>query len=269
MVGAFGLDEVLQARDSGAVVLDTRDAAQFASAHLRGSVNIGLVGQYATWAGTVLSREHPIVLIADSDGAGDPFAPRVTRISIPWIADSVEAGTRLGLTVLAEHIQTYPDNFTKFAVIGTRDADLGPPNKTSLVMAGDDRPGSLFRALQPFADRGVRAGFVPIRAIAADTLDVLERIYQRKEAVTGVASGFKKLDELTAGFQPSDLVILAARPSMGKTALALDIARNVARAPRLMVIASFRTEDAESAPLAAATALARSVSKSAEAPSPE
>ncbi|HYG72382.1 MAG TPA: prephenate dehydratase [Actinomycetota bacterium] len=68
---------------------------------------------------------------------------------------SVEAGRRLGLTVLAEHIQTYPDNFTKFAVIGTRDAGLGTPTKTSLVMAGDDRPGSLFRSLQPLADRGV------------------------------------------------------------------------------------------------------------------
>jgi prephenate dehydratase len=68
---------------------------------------------------------------------------------------SVEAGTRLGLTVLAEHVQTHPDNFTKFGVIGTRDAGLGTANRTSLVMAGDDRPGSLFRALQPFADRGI------------------------------------------------------------------------------------------------------------------
>ena len=68
---------------------------------------------------------------------------------------SVEAGTNLGLAVLAEHIQTYPDNFTKFGVIGTRDAGLGHANKASLVMAGDDRPGSLFRALQPLADHGV------------------------------------------------------------------------------------------------------------------
>jgi prephenate dehydratase len=68
---------------------------------------------------------------------------------------SVDAGANLGLIVLAEHIQTYPDNFTKFGVIGTRDAGLGPANKTSLVMAGDDRPGSLFRSLQPLADRGV------------------------------------------------------------------------------------------------------------------
>ncbi|HJU57549.1 MAG TPA: prephenate dehydratase [Actinomycetota bacterium] len=68
---------------------------------------------------------------------------------------SVEAGMTLGLTVLAEHIQTHPDNFTKFGAIGTSDAGLGTPNRTSLVMAGDDRPGSLFRALQPLADRGI------------------------------------------------------------------------------------------------------------------
>jgi prephenate dehydratase len=68
---------------------------------------------------------------------------------------SVEAGTGLGLTVLAEHVQTHPDNFTKFGAIGTRDAGLGTANRTSLVMAGDDRPGSLFRALQPFANRGI------------------------------------------------------------------------------------------------------------------
>jgi prephenate dehydratase len=68
---------------------------------------------------------------------------------------SVEAGANLGLAVLAEHIQTYPDNFTKFDVIGTNDAGLGLANKTSLVMTGDDLPGSLFRALKPLADRGI------------------------------------------------------------------------------------------------------------------
>ncbi|HLB62420.1 MAG TPA: prephenate dehydratase [Actinomycetota bacterium] len=68
---------------------------------------------------------------------------------------SVEAGQRLGLIILAEHIQTHPDNFTKFAVIGTKDAGLGAPNKTSLVMAVHDEPGSLLASLQPFADRGI------------------------------------------------------------------------------------------------------------------
>ncbi len=68
---------------------------------------------------------------------------------------SVDAGVRQGLTVLAERIQTYPDNFTKFVVIGDHDAGLGEPDKTSLVFAVLDRPGSLVGALQPFADRGI------------------------------------------------------------------------------------------------------------------
>jgi prephenate dehydratase len=68
---------------------------------------------------------------------------------------SVDAGTKLGLVVLAERIQTIPDNFTKFAVVGTNDAGLGTPDKTSLVMAVHDRPGSLLASLKPFAERGI------------------------------------------------------------------------------------------------------------------
>ncbi len=68
---------------------------------------------------------------------------------------SVEAGARYGLAVLAERIQTEKENLTKFAVIGTRDPRLGEHDKTSLVMAVLDRPGSLLGALRPFAERGV------------------------------------------------------------------------------------------------------------------
>jgi prephenate dehydratase len=93
------------------------------------------------------------VPVHDTAGAARLVAER-GRLEEAAIA-SVEAGRRLGLIVLAEHIQTYPDNFTKFYVIGTERADLGPANKTSLVMAGDDRPGSLFRSLKPLADRGI------------------------------------------------------------------------------------------------------------------
>ena len=59
------LDQLLAAQAAGAQVLDTREAAQFASGHLVDSINIGLVGQYATWAGTILDREKPIAIIAD------------------------------------------------------------------------------------------------------------------------------------------------------------------------------------------------------------
>ena len=68
---------------------------------------------------------------------------------------SVEAGARAGLAVLAERIQTEKENLTKFAVIGTRDPGLGESDKTSLVMAVLDRPGSLLSSLQPFAGRGI------------------------------------------------------------------------------------------------------------------
>jgi prephenate dehydratase len=68
---------------------------------------------------------------------------------------SVEAGTRFGLAVLAERIQTEKENFTKFAVIGAADPGLGAHDKTSLVMAVLDEPGSLLGALQPFAARGI------------------------------------------------------------------------------------------------------------------
>src|SRR5204863_681187 len=58
------LDQVLAIQQVGGQVLDTRDAGDFAAAHLAGSINIGLGGQYATWAGTVLSHDKPIVIVA-------------------------------------------------------------------------------------------------------------------------------------------------------------------------------------------------------------
>ena len=68
---------------------------------------------------------------------------------------SVEAGSRFGLAVLAERIQTEKENFTKFAVLGTDDPGLGAADKTSMVWAVLDEPGSLLGALEPFAKRGI------------------------------------------------------------------------------------------------------------------
>jgi len=68
---------------------------------------------------------------------------------------SVEAGARVGLAVLAERIQTEKENLTKFAAIGMRDPALGVADKTSLVMAVLDEPGSLLASLQPFAQRQI------------------------------------------------------------------------------------------------------------------
>ncbi|MBI4965232.1 MAG: replicative DNA helicase [Desulfomonile tiedjei] len=74
----------------------------------------------------------------------------------------------------------------------------------------------------------IQSGFVHVRPLMTESFKTIERLYDRKENITGVSSGFKDLDNLTAGFQPSDLIIIAGRPSMGKTSLALNIAMHAA-----------------------------------------
>jgi hydroxyacylglutathione hydrolase len=87
------LDSVLELQTTGAQILDTRDAVEFASAHLAGSINIGLAGQYATWAGTVLDRKHPIVIIADP-GRENESAIRLGRIGFDHVAGYLKDGLR-------------------------------------------------------------------------------------------------------------------------------------------------------------------------------
>jgi replicative DNA helicase len=71
-------------------------------------------------------------------------------------------------------------------------------------------------------------GFTRVKELMYEAMERIEQLHLAGESVTGVPSGFKDLDEMTAGFQPSDLVIVAARPSMGKTAFVLNIAQNAA-----------------------------------------
>jgi len=87
------LDAMLKQQVDGAQVLDTRDSAEFAAAHLQGSINIGLGGQYATWAGTILNREHPIVIIADP-GRENEAAIRLGRIGFDHVAGYLQDGLR-------------------------------------------------------------------------------------------------------------------------------------------------------------------------------
>jgi replicative DNA helicase len=77
------------------------------------------------------------------------------------------------------------------------------------------------------AERRLEGSAVPVRNILGDTFKYIERLYERKEHVTGLATGLHELDEITAGLQPSDLILIAGRPSMGKTAFALSIAQYV------------------------------------------
>jgi len=88
------------------------------------------------------------------------------------------------------------------------------------------------RLVFQIAQDQMRAGFVPMRAIADQSLKTIERLSEHRELVTGLPTGFPTLNELTSGLQPSDLVIVAARPGMGKTSFALNIAQHAAREGR-------------------------------------
>jgi replicative DNA helicase len=93
------------------------------------------------------------------------------------------------------------------------------------------------RKVFQIAESGARGrkGFVAMRAAVKEAFQILHQRYESKGSVTGLATGFADLDEYTAGLQPSDLIIIAARPSMGKTALAVNIAEHAALKTRKAV----------------------------------
>jgi replicative DNA helicase len=88
----------------------------------------------------------------------------------------------------------------------------------------DEAESSIFAV----ADDRLKAGFVPMRELVNESFPKIEQLFEHKRLVTGVPTGFVDLDEMTRGLQPGDLVIIAARPSMGKTSLVLNIAQHVA-----------------------------------------
>ncbi len=79
------------------------------------------------------------------------------------------------------------------------------------------------KAIFEISENRIRPSYYPVKDILKDTFKSIEALYERKELVTGVPTGYHDLDKMTAGLQPSDLIIVAGRPSMGKTAFALNL----------------------------------------------
>lgn len=77
------------------------------------------------------------------------------------------------------------------------------------------------------SQKRIRSDFVPLKEVVNEAFDRITELYHRDEHVTGIPSGFVDLDVLTAGFQPSDFIVVAARPGMGKTSFCLNIAQYV------------------------------------------
>ena len=96
-----------------------------------------------------------------------------------------------------------------------------PPNVEEYL---DESEHKIFE----ISERRIRQSFHSMPELTRESIRLLERLYERKELVTGVPTGFLDLDRLTAGLQAADLIVIAARPSMGKTALALNIAAHAA-----------------------------------------
>ncbi len=83
-------------------------------------------------------------------------------------------------------------------------------------------------ALYELSEKRFAGGFMDVKQIVRESFGSIDALYERGQRITGLETHFKDLDDLTSGFQPSDLIIIAARPSMGKTAFALNIAENAA-----------------------------------------
>jgi replicative DNA helicase len=211
----------------------------------------------ASLLGALLIDSEAIVKVADSLSPADFFDKRHERIyeaisqlydnheaiDVLTLADRLKNGGYLDgvggpsyLTELtnfvptAAHVEQYADIVAQKAlrrrlIAASRQiTDLGYDESKQLQELIETAETSLFQVSQ----QHVKQDVISLEAILAESFDRLDDLHKDKEKIRGVPTGFKDLDNTLAGFQRSDLVILAARPSMGKTALALNFAHNIA-----------------------------------------
>lgn len=211
----------------------------------------------ASLLGALLIDSDAIVKIADTLFAADFFDKRHERIyeAITYLYEHREAidvltladrlknsghldsiGGPAYLTELtnfvptAAHVEQYADIVAQKAIrrrliAASREiTGLGYDESKQLRELIEAAETSLFQVSQ----QHVKQDVISLEAILAESFDRLDDLHKDKQKIRGVPSGFKDLDNILAGFQRSDLVVLAARPSMGKTALALNFAHNIA-----------------------------------------
>jgi replicative DNA helicase len=186
-------------------------------------------------------RDHRLVFraIAELAERNSPF-DAVTLSE--WLGQNRLLDEVGGLSTLGALVQDTPSaaNIQAYADIVREHSVL-----RQLVAVGNEIAGSAFvtegrssgelleqaeqRVFQ-IAERGKRGqrGFRSIRSLLGAAVDRIDKLFQQDEPITGVSTGFADLDEMTAGLQPSDLIIVAGRPSMGKTTLAMNFAENAA-----------------------------------------
>ncbi|MGZ6004558.1 MAG: replicative DNA helicase [Candidatus Saccharimonadales bacterium] len=211
----------------------------------------------ASLLGALLIDTDAIVKIADSVSPRDFFDKKHERIyegilqlyenhsavDVLTLADQLKNNGHLDniggpsyLTELtnfvptAAHVEQYADIVAQKAlrrrlITASREiVDLGLDESKQLRELIEEAETRLFEVSQ----QHIKQDIISLEAILAESFDRLDDLHKDKQKIRGIPTGFKDIDNLLAGFQRSDLIILAARPSMGKTALALNFAHNVA-----------------------------------------
>lgn len=211
----------------------------------------------ASLLGALLIDSDAIVKIADTVSVNDFFEPRNQRIyeAITQLYERHEAIDVLTLTdrlknngyldsvggpsylteltnfvPTASHVEQYADIVAQKAMrrrliaASKHISGLGYDESKQLRELVEEAETHLFEISQ----QHIKQNVVGLEAILAESFDRLDELHKDKQKIRGIPTGFKDLDNILAGFQRSDLVVLAARPSMGKTALALNFAHNVA-----------------------------------------
>src|SRR5579884_3760057 len=211
----------------------------------------------ASLLGALLIDSDAIVKIADMVGVNDFYEARHQRIyeAVSQLYERHEAIDVLTLTdrlknngylesvggaaflteltnfvPTATHVEQYADIVTHKAmrrrlIAASKEiSGLGYDETKQLRELIEEAETRLFEVSQ----QHIKQNIIGLEAILAESFDRLDDLHKDKQKVRGVPTGFKDIDNLLAGFQPSDLLVLAARPSMGKTALALNIAHNIA-----------------------------------------
>ncbi len=207
--------------------------------------------------GAILLDNHQINVALEVLGAGDFFLDQHRRIFERMVQldedrkaiDSVTLTEELnrhdeleaagGVAYLGALLDGVPrvTNVEHYARIVKEKAMLrslahAANNIQQSALAGDDDADAILdraeSSILQLAEDRIRPGFIGVKQLVRDSFQRLEKIFTEGRRITGLPTGYQQLDNLTSGLQSSELIILAARPSMGKTALALNFAENVA-----------------------------------------